>query len=101
MDMKGEFFCGVEANGETESLHDGLLLIRRRRPRIAVHLVRISSTQRTTPRLLLKERKPVARTAGVSELTKTRNFVLRRSRTPREGGGGKKKKKEEKKKRKK
>ena len=71
---------GHERRGErmakTKSLHYGLLLIRRRRPRIAVHLVRISRTQRRTPRLLQKERSPVARTAGVRELTKTRNFSV-------------------------
>ena len=60
---------------KTESLHDGLLLIRRR-PHIAVHHVRISRSQRRTPRLLQKERRPVARTAGVSELIKTRNLSV-------------------------
>jgi hypothetical protein len=45
----------VEVNGETESLHEGLLLTRRCGPHIAVHLVRIPMTRWRTSPLLQKE----------------------------------------------
>jgi hypothetical protein len=48
---------GLGETGETESLHDGLLLIRRRRPRIAVHLVRTSTRVPGEQRLLSCKRR--------------------------------------------
>jgi hypothetical protein len=45
----------VGVNGETESLHDGLLLTLCCEPRIAVHLVRIPMTRWRTSPLLQKE----------------------------------------------